>query len=117
MKDAPDFLTPSSKEAIHAAKNAAQAVELAREEQLVSAMRFNDERTVKLFVDAIHSVFGPVNADQDQMRILIPKIPLLCLTVQNQGKMMTEIKDDLKWATRLILGAVILAALGVILVK
>lgn len=114
MKDAPDFLPPASREAIHAAKNAAQAVELAREEQLLSTMKLNDERTVSLFVDAIHQVFGPLEKDKDQMSILIPKIPLLCLTVENQGKSLEKIQDDIKWATRAILGAILVAAVSVV---
>lgn len=118
MKEPPDFLDEQSKEAIHAAKNAAQAVEIARKEQLESAIRYNDERTVKLFQEALREVFGPTSPhDTEEMHVLLPKIPLLCLTVEKQGDTMKEIKEDIKWATRIILGAVIMAAMSTILIK
>lgn len=118
MKDAPDFLPEESKEAIHAAKNAAQAVEIARQEQIEAAVRANDERMAGLFQSALREVFGPTTPhDTEQMHVLLPKIPLLCLTVENMKLTLEEIKSNQTWAVRLILGAVIMAALGTILIK
>lgn len=118
MKEPPLSLPEQSREAIHAAKNAAQAVEFARQEQLESAMKFNDDRTVQLFKEALREVFGDMPTyETDQLHVLLPRIPLLCLTVQGMSKQLDDIQGNLTWVVRIVIGAVIMAVLGLVFVK
>lgn len=93
MKDpfVPQILTPEANEAaleaIHAAKNAAQAIETARALQ-VAAM---NENTTKSLVDALRAVFGE---NEDSKRFIdISKIPLICKSIVDIHDTLTEIKD------------------------
>jgi|GEM_PF-3627806 len=76
-------------------------------------------------IEALREVFGEGDEkrDPEQMKILIRRIPLICNDVKAINVGMDDIKgdiasinDNLKWAVRLIIGAVILGLLKLILI-
>jgi len=115
----PDQLTPS--EASNDAKDAKMADELSREVHLAEAISKSAAETKIALIESLREVFGEGDEkrDPDQMKILIRRIPLICNDIKaiNVGLAdiktdVTSINDNLKWAVRLILGAVILALLS-----
>lgn len=96
----PEPLSPeaaaASKAAVHAQKEAAQAVEVAR----VTQMHAHDETTKNMLADALREVFGEY---QDQQRFIdLKRIPLICKDIagihSNIGEikeMMEQVKSDL----------------------
>lgn len=87
----------ASSEAVHKAKNAAQALEFARQAQLNDAVERTAVRTKEQLLEALGEVFGNDNArDPAQMKVLVQKIPLLCQNVQQTHLDISEIKESLK---------------------
>lgn len=106
-----DTLSPETAdatiEAIHAAKNAAQAVENARALQLQEAVEKTSARTKADVLDALKQIFqGPDEKDPEHMSIIYQKIPVLCVRVDAIDKNIEELKDSNKWAIRFILGGI-----------
>lgn len=115
----------ASADAVYAAKNAKQADELSREVHLAEAITKAAAETKTSLLEALKEVFGDGDEkrDPEQMRILIRRIPLICNDVKAINVGMDDIKgdiasinDNLKWAVRLIIGAVILGLLKLILI-
>lgn len=86
----------ASQAAVHAAKNAAQAVEVARAAQIQA----HDEVTTQALVKALEQVFG--EQEERQRFIDTKRIPLICKDItdikQNIGdikEMMKQVKVDL----------------------
>jgi Fe-S cluster assembly ATPase SufC len=113
----------ASKEAVHTAKNAAQAVEVARQTQMIEVAKAAAAETKIMLMESLREVFG--EGDQknpEQMQILVQRIPLICQDVNQIHVDIREVKDSVEkinnntvWGVRLILGTVILAILKVIL--
>lgn len=131
-------LTPgeqASEVAIHKAKNAQAAVELARELQLEEAIEKTAARTKEALIEGLTEVFGEGDQRKDpaKMQILIRRIPLICKDVRQIHVDMKEMKDDNKEANDqikadvakindniargvwIILGAVLLAIINLVL--
>lgn len=107
----------ASAEAVHTAKNAQQAIEFAREAQLRQAVEETARRTKESLLEGLKEVFGEGdNKDPEQMKILVRRIPVLCTNVNQMHDDISDIKDNIKWAVRIVLGAVILAVLKVIFI-
>lgn len=123
----PDNLTPeeASAHAVHKAKSAAAAVELSREVQMQEAIQKTAEQTKQTVVEALKEVFGDGDENNPtQMKVLVRRIPILCTNIEamhkeiaNTREDVVEIKDNLKWGTRLVLGAVLLSLLGTVLIN
>ena len=78
----------------------------------------NDQNIKEVVKEALSEVFGESdNKDPEQMKILVRRIPILCANVENMHQNIADIKDDMKWVVRLIIGAVILAGLAIIFNK
>lgn len=78
--------------------------------------RLTDERVEGALTKALEKVFGNSDSkDPEQMRILVRRIPILCTQVENIHDSLAEIKDNLRWGTRIVVGAVILAIMGLVL--
>jgi HPt (histidine-containing phosphotransfer) domain-containing protein len=110
--------TPSehaSAEAVHAVKNAAQAVEITRQAQLAEVVEQTAQRTKESLLEGLKEVFG--NSDSDnpqQMTILVRRIPILCTNIEAMHQDISDIKGNIKWAVRLVIGTVILGVLGLL---
>lgn len=82
-------------EATQSAAEHAALTEEARSAQLADALRFQDERMSKLMIDTIRQVL--TEGDEGTKKLLIQKIPLLCVDV-------LKIKSDIQWIKWFILG-------------
>ncbi len=78
--------------------------------------RLTDQRVENALTNALGKVFGSSDSkDPEQMKILVRRIPILCTQVENIHDSLADIKDNIKWATRVVIGAVILSVLGLVL--
>ncbi len=110
-------LSPEAQEAVHKVKNAQQAVETAREIQLKEAVAQTAVETRKAVLEGLQQIFkGPDEANPEHMSIIYQKIPVLCVRVDAIDKNIADINDNMKWIVRLVLGAVVLAGLGLVLI-
>lgn len=85
----------ASAEAIHSAKNAAQALETARQAQLADAVERTAIRTKESLLEGLREVFGDDSKDPAQMKVLVQRVPLLCQNVEQTHKDIADIKDSL----------------------
>lgn len=114
--------TPSaqdaSKDAVQAAKVAAKAVEVSRAVQLDEAVVKTASQTKAALLEGLKEIFGgPNEEDPEHMSIIYSKIPLLCLQVANMQKDIKSINDNIRWAVRIVLGAIILALVKFLIMK
>lgn len=87
----------ASAEAVHKAKNAAQAVEIAREAQNAKLVEDTAARTKESLIEGLREVFeNDNNKDPKQMRVINQKIPLLCLSVEQTHTDIAEMKESLR---------------------
>lgn len=104
----------ASAEAIHKAKNAQAAVELAREAQLAKAMEEAVQRTKDALLEGLKEVFGDSDSeDPTRMKVLVRRIPILCTNIEQMHLDIGEIKktidsnkkstDDNSWLLRQIM--------------
>lgn len=108
----------ASAEAIHKTKNAAQAIETARELQLARAVEETAQKTKASLLEGLKEVFGESDSkDPDQMRILVRRIPILCTNIEQMHQDISSIQSNITWALRLIIGAILLAVLKLILLS
>lgn len=74
-----------------------------------------ENTTKKDFLEALDEYF---NRGIDTKKFIdVNKIPLICQDIRNIHMDIKEIKGTMTWITRLIIGAVVLALLGTILIK
>lgn len=122
----PEHLTPeeASERAAHKAKSAQMAVEIAREIQLAEAIEKSSTLVAERVFLGLKEIFG--DGDQNsptQMKVLVQRIPILCTDIAKMHDAIADtkndvadIKDNLKWGVRLVIGAVIMALLGMVLI-
>lgn len=125
----------ASEVAAHKAKSAQLAIEIARELQQKELVEKTAERSKEMMIEGLQEVFGTGDTkDPKQMKVLWSRIPLLCTQMEvvhtdiseikgdvremKEDKKRTaedikEVKDTIKWATRIIIGAVILGILKI----
>lgn len=109
--------TQASAEAVHKTKNAQQAIEHARELQMQRAVEEVAQRTKKDLIAGLREVFGDSdNKDPEQMKVLVRRIPILCVTMLQMHEDIKALKDNQTWAVRIIVGLFI-AAIGVMIFK
>lgn len=107
----------ASAEAVHKARNAQQAIELAREAQIHEAIAKTAENTKAALLEGLKEVFGDGDdKDPNQMRILVRRIPILCTNIETMHQDIAEIKDGNKWLVRIVVGAVVLAVIKLVLI-
>lgn len=99
---------PVIKAEIKAAETAAKLVS--------DTAELTDKRVEVALTAALKNVFGnsDTSRDPEQMVILVRRIPILCTNVENMHVMIGEIKDNITWGTRIVIGAVILAVLALV---
>lgn len=107
----------ASAEAIHKAKNAAQAVEVARQAQLAEAVEASAVRTKEMLLEGLKEVFGDSDSENPkQMKVLVQRIPILCQDIMQMKNDIKSINDNFTWGIRILVGAIILAVLKVVLI-
>jgi len=99
-------LSPEASEAVHKARNAAQALELSREAQLIEIK--------KGLFEGLRQVFGEGD-NPAQMTVLVRRIPILCTNIDAMHKSIEKIETNMTWGVRIVLGAVLLGVLKVVL--
>lgn len=101
MDTNPD-ITPeeASREAVHKAKSAQQAIEFAREAQMAQMVTETAQKTKDALLEGLKQVFGDTS-DSDspnQMKILVRRIPILCThfekVQQDIGDIKLMVKDN-----------------------
>lgn len=100
----------ASAEAVHKTKNAAQAIEIAREAQLAKAVEDTAQRTKEALLEGLKEVFGGGDSKNPQeMKVLVQRIPVLCTQIMQIHDDLSDMKDNQKWAVRIIVGLFIAA--------
>lgn len=114
----------ASAEAVHKAKNAAQAVEFARQAQMQEAVSL----TKDALLEGLKEIFGDSTTPGEEMTLIHSKIPVLCVQVKTMQNDIASVKgdvglvqkdvaalnDNLKWGVRLILGAVVAGVIALL---
>src|SRR4051812_44881346 len=83
--------------AVHKASSLQQAVEVARELQMQQVVEASGQRAKEGVIEGFREVFG--NSDSEnpqQMRVIVRKIPILCVNVEKTQRDISDIKDDMK---------------------
>lgn len=108
----------ASAEAVHKTKNAQQAVEFARETQLREIAAETVKQTKDALLEGLKEVFGDFGDPKDpqQMKVLVQRIPILCTTIIQMHQDISEMKDNQKWAVRIIVGLFIAAVAKVVFI-
>lgn len=89
----PDELSQESKEAVHKAKNAAQAIESAREVQAAKNVEETVQRTKQALLEGLKEVFELGNPkESEQMRVLWSRVPILCTHFEQVQQDISSIK-------------------------
>ena len=112
----------ASEEAIHKAKNAQQAVEAAREAQNLELVEEAARRTKEALLEGLKEVFSNDNDTwPGKMTVILQRVPILCSTVlvmheqiENMDKKLEATNENIKWAVRIIIGAVILGLMKIL---
>lgn len=115
-EDTPIDAAAASKDAVHKQKNAAQAVEVAREAQMLELAQKTAEQTEAALLRSLQSIFGMNGGDRSkqEMNVLVQRVPILCINIAAMFKEIAEIKDNQKWAVRAVIGASITIVVTVI---
>lgn len=99
-------ITDAAHEAVHAARDAAQAIEMARQNQIEEAVT----RTKDALLQGLKEVFGDSDSkDPQAMKVLVRRIPILCTSIEQMHQDISDLKDTQKWATRIVVGLFIAA--------
>lgn len=97
--------------AIEKTKEAQEAIEAAR--SLQSSL--SDEKIAKALSSALRDVFGE---NENSGRFIdTNRIPLICQDIKGIHGSISKIEDKIDWVSKLVIGAVILALLGMVLIK
>lgn len=115
MTDEAQVLADShSAEAINAAKNAAEAVEKARQSQFEAAVLSQREETKQVFIHAMREVLS--TGEEGTKVLLLQKIPLLCTDMLVMKGDIQVIKQVGKYIL-LGIGSLFLTLLGALLLR
>lgn len=117
MEDIHEKSQEASAEAVHKAKGAAQAVETAREMQLAELAEKTAQATKKSLIEGLKEVFGDSDTqDPQQMKVLVRRIPILCVSVMQMHEDIKAMKDNQTWAVRIIIGLFIAALAKIVFI-
>lgn len=114
----------ASAEAVHKAKNAAQAVENARAAQVEEAAMRAAECTKKALLEGLKEIFTDDNNKTPQeMRILIQRVPIICTNIMQMHEALgrtdasvERINTNISRVVWLVITAVLLALLKLVLI-
>lgn len=107
----------ASDQAVHKAKSAAAAVELAREAQQAELVEKTAQKTKEALLEGLKEVFGDGDyPESSQMKILVARVPILCTSIEAMHKSIESIESNQAWVVKIIVGAVVLAVLKLVLI-
>ncbi len=97
MENLQDIAHEASAEAVHKTKNAQQAIEVAREAQMASAI-----------AQAVKEVFS-LDDEQGRKRFVdISRVPLICQAILGIDQRLKTMEGNITWGVRIIIGAFIM---------
>lgn len=104
----------ASHQAVQKARDAAQALEIARETQIHKAAELAAEkasrRTTDDLIFSLKEVFGDSDSSSSgEMKILVRRIPILCVNIEQMHNDIRALKDSQTWAVRIVVGLFIAA--------
>ena len=106
----------SSAEAVQKQKEAAEAIERARLQQIDTLNRESEARIATAISHAIKEAFkSDEELGGERKFVDTAKIPLICNDIRGMKTDIGNINDNLKWAVRIVIGAVILALLTMVM--
>lgn len=108
MDDLKTTANEASKEVVESAKLAALAVEKAR----LAQVELNEDKVRNIMKEVLHDVFDQ-NVSSGRF-IDINRIPLICQSILGINQTLTDLKDNQKWAVRIVLGIVIAGVVGLL---
>lgn len=92
----------ASAEAVHRAKSAAQAIEVARQAQLAEVIDKTAQTTKDVLLSGLREIFGEGdNEDPTHMTVIYSKIPLLCKRVDAIDKNIQTMTNNAMWTRRI----------------
>ncbi len=98
-------MSPEAHAAVHAARDEAQAREMARQVQLEEAIDKASLQTKADVMEVLEKVFGNTEPkNPKEMSILVQRIPILCTQILQMHSDIGEIKDNNKWLVRAVFG-------------
>jgi hypothetical protein len=101
--------------AVHKAKSLQQAVETARELQTAEVIAETAKRVEASLLKGLREVFGDGDPKEPgQMKILVQRVPILCVAVKQTQDDIAEIKKNMDWAVKLIIGAVVVGLIALL---
>jgi hypothetical protein len=107
----------ASELAVHKAKSAQLAIELARQAQQNELVEKTVQKTKEALLEGLKEVFtNDAERSPQEMRVLIQRVPIICTSIMQMHDDIKDLKDSQKWAVRVILGAIILAIMKLILI-
>lgn len=92
----------ASAEAVHKQRNAAQALEVARQAQLADMVERTAVKTKETVLNALKEIFSDDSKDPAQMRVIIQRVPLLCQSVAQTHQNIAEINEKLDKLTDVV---------------
>ncbi|MES2006908.1 MAG: hypothetical protein V4436_02235 [Patescibacteria group bacterium] len=112
-----DDMPDAVHEAVHAARDAQQAIEVARQVQLSEAVAKTAQETRTAVIDGLKEIFGePDEANPEHMKIIYSKIPILCIRVDAIDKNIESINATISRLGWIVITAVILGILKLVLI-
>lgn len=113
--DTHDKAQEASAEVVHKAKGVAQAVETARELQMAELAQKTATATKESLLEGLKEVFGGSdNENPQEMKVLVRRIPILCVNIANMHSDIADMKDNIRWGVRIVIGGVIAAVLALL---
>lgn len=99
----------TSADAVQKVKESAEALQKAQADQIERSNRASEDRMVEVLTKTLkHALYATDNDSNGQKRFIdVTRIPVICADI-------ADIKDDIKWVTRLIIGAVIIGLVGIL---
>ncbi len=103
MENLQDIAHEASAEAVHKTKNAQQAIEIAREAQMASAI-----------AQAVKEVFSLDDGNGQKRFVDISRVPLICQAVVGIDQRLKSIEGNMTWGVRIIIGAFIMGVVALL---
>ena len=94
----------ASAEAVHKAKNAAQAIELARQAQQAELVEQTAQKTKEALMEGLKEVFKDESGEDSNVIVRWKRIPFLCKSVEEMHQSLEKQAINTTWLIRGMLG-------------
>ena len=93
----------------------AEGILFVAEQKARELLEAQDDRTKEKMLDTLDEYF---NRGIDKKKFIdVNRIPLICQDIANIHQSIAKLEDNTTWIVRLIIGAIVLALLGLVLVQ